>query len=62
MQRIIAEKFWKSRDRTSIRRTVQRSASLPQCEMSHFLANVGTCNLSKSQYFSVHQCFYVDNI
>ena len=30
-----------------------------QCEMSHFLANVGTWNLSESQYFSVHQCFYV---
>ena len=60
MQRIIAEKFWKSRDRMSTRRTVQQSASLPQ--MLHFLANVGTCNLSESQYFSVHQCFYVDNI
>ena len=27
MQRIIAEKFWQSRDRTSTRRTVQLSAS-----------------------------------
>ena len=27
MQRIMAEKFWKSLDRTSTRRTVQRSAS-----------------------------------